>query len=402
MIEQATSGRLAVVLLAAGNGARLARSEPKAFVHLAGKPMLRRALESVLGMRETAQVIVMVPASYSALAREIVRSVPDAEGHDVTVAIGGSTRQESVRMSLDHLADDVDVVLVHDAARPLTPSMVFDAVAATVRETGGGALPALPVADTIKRIDLEEGLVLETVSRDELAAVQTPQGFPKSDLLRAHLDASADFTDDAALAASVGVPVRVIAGDQMAFKVTTAWDLRRAEQLLATGAVETIRVGSGTDVHAFASDDRPLWLAGLLWEGVPGLAGHSDGDVVCHAICDAMLSAARLGGIGEVFGTSDPHFANARGEVFLRESLAQLHALGLELGNVSVQVICNRPIVATRRREAEEHLGAILGATVSIAGTTTDALGFTGRGEGIAAIATALVHARTDGPASMG
>lgn len=394
------TGRLAVVLLAAGNGARLERSEPKAFVHLGGKPLLRHALEGVLRMREEPQIVVMVPASYVALAREIIRNTPGAGDRQIVVVVGGATRQQSVRVSLQHLDDDVEVVLVHDAARPLTPPMVFDAIAATVRETGGGAIPGLPVTDTIKRVEVDEGLVLETVSRDELVGVQTPQGFLREDLVRAHVDQDVDFTDDAALAASVGVPVRVIAGDQMAFKVTTAWDLRRAEQLMATGALETIRVGSGTDVHAFADDDRPLWLAGLLWEGERGLAGHSDGDVVSHAICDAMLSAARLGTIGEVFGTDDPRFENARGEVFLRATLAQLKGLGLEVGNVSVQVVGNRPVIAKRRREAEDHLAAILGATVSIAGTTTDTLGFTGRGEGVAAIATALLHARTEGPVS--
>jgi len=180
----------------------------------------------------------------------------------------------------------------------------------------------------------------------------------------------------------------------MAFKITTAWELRRAEQLFTESAATSIRVGTGTDVHAY-DDTKPLWLAGLHWPDEVGLRGHSDGDVVAHAICDAMLSAAKLGDLGSVFGTSDPKFEDAHGDVFLRETLFLMREAGFEVGNVSVQLIGNHPMVSRRRVEAEEFLSGILGASVSIAGTTSDALGFTGRGEGMAAIATALVHART-------
>jgi len=393
-----TNPRVAVIVLGAGNGTRLGRNEPKAFVHLAGRPTLSRALESVFGMVEPAQVIITVPQSYGPIAKQLARSVPGGRDREPTIIVGGSTRQESVAAALKFLEPDIDVVLVHDAARPLTPSVIFDSVAAEVRSSNAGVVPGLPVADTIKRID-DVGRVVETVDRSVLMAVQTPQGFPRDQLVAAHEAAREEHTDDSALVADAGYPVSIIAGDPLAFKITTAWELRRAEQLFTESAATSIRVGTGTDVHAY-DETKQLWLAGLHWPDEVGLRGHSDGDVVAHAICDAMLSAAKLGDLGSVFGTSDPKFEDAHGDVFLRETLFLLRDAGFEVGNVSVQLIGNHPMVSRRRVEAEEFLSGILGASVSIAGTTSDALGFTGRGEGMAAIATALVHARTVADAS--
>ena len=362
---------------------------------LGGRPSLAHALEAVFGMHQAVQLIVAVPPSFVPVTKELVRAVVgDHAADSVVVVVGGESRQASVAAGLSSLLPSVETVLVHDAARALTPSVVFDSVAAEVDRTGIGIVPGIPVSDTIKRT-AGSGAVLETVDRSELMAIQTPQGFPREYLLAAHAVADNEFTDDAALVASIGHEVSVIAGDPLAFKITTAWDLRRAEQLLSGGsAAAGIRIGTGTDVHAFSSS-VPLWLAGLHWPGEEGLAGHSDGDVVSHAICDAMLSAARLGDIGSIFGTNDSRFENAHGEVFLRETLALVREAGFDVGNVSVQLVGNHPLFAPRRLEAEELLSGILGATVSISATTTDALGFTGRGEGIAAIATALLHART-------
>jgi 2-C-methyl-D-erythritol 4-phosphate cytidylyltransferase/2-C-methyl-D-erythritol 2,4-cyclodiphosphate synthase len=183
-------------------------------------------------------------------------------------------------------------------------------------------------------------------------------------------------------------------GSDLAFKITTPWDLRRAELLLGTSIAP--RVGTGMDVHAFdaaeaASEGSGLWLAGLHWPGERALSGHSDGDVVSHAICDALLAAAGLGDVGSVFGTDDDRFAGAHGDVFLRETLALVTASGHRVSNVSVQVIGNRPKVGPRRDEAQRLLSGILGAPVSVSATTTDALGFTGRGEGVAALASAVI-----------
>lgn len=393
-MSESSLPRVAVVVVAAGNGTRLGRDEPKAFVMLAGRPCLAHALESVFAMREPVQIIVAVPPSYIPITKELVRVIGGASAENMAVVVGGATRQASVAAGLAHLLPSVDTVLVHDAARALTPSVLFDSVAAEVLLNRSGVVPGLMVSDTIKRTN-ENGLVLETVDRSDLVAIQTPQGFPRDQLVAAHAAADREYTDDAALVASVGHDVAVIAGDPLAFKITTAWDLRRAEQLLSGGsAAAGIRIGTGTDVHAF-DDSAPLWLGGLFWPDEPGLAGHSDGDVVCHAICDAILSAARLGDMGSVFGSDDPRFAGAHGPVFLRESLIMAREAGFEVGNVSVQLVGNHPRFAPRRLESEALLSRVLGATVSISATTTDALGFIGRGEGVAAIATVLMHAST-------
>jgi 2-C-methyl-D-erythritol 2,4-cyclodiphosphate synthase/2-C-methyl-D-erythritol 4-phosphate cytidylyltransferase len=379
--------RIAVIVVAAGEGTRLGAGTPKAFVPLGGRPMLEHALHSVLGMREPAQLIVVVPGGLLDEARQIATRTAGVVAELVTVVAGGESRQASVHAGLSAVLASVDVVLVHDAARALTPSTQFDRVVAAVDATDRGAVPGLPVADTIKRMDAG-GTILGTVDRSELSAVQTPQGFPRTQLDDAYAAQPDDFTDDAALVAAVGHPVGLVEGDPLAFKITTAWDLQRAEQLLAPAA--GARVGVGVDTHAFGGDGG-LWVAGLHWPGEPGLLGHSDADPVAHAIADALLSAAALGDLGSAFGTSDPRYAGAHGDVFVREAVRMLREAGFVIGNVSVQLIGNRPRFSARRAEAEELLTHLVGAPVSIAATTTDGLGFTGRGEGLAAIATALV-----------
>jgi 2-C-methyl-D-erythritol 4-phosphate cytidylyltransferase/2-C-methyl-D-erythritol 2,4-cyclodiphosphate synthase len=386
---------IGVIVVAAGSGTRLGHAEPKAFVPLAGRTILERALDSVLGMTEPAQIVVVVPAAQLARARALVSGAAGAASGDVGVVAGGATRQASVAAGLAQLAPEIGVVLVHDSARPFTPSALFDAVIARVRSSGAGVVPGLPVADTLKRTDA--GLALETVDRSVLAAVQTPQGFPRAELDAAYAaaaSAAVDYTDDAALFAAAGHPVQVIEGDPHGFKITTAWDLRRAETLReATGEASTPadpRIGIGIDVHAY-DESAPLWLGDLYWPHEPGLAGHSDGDAVSHAICDALLSAAGLGDIGGRFGTDDPSFAGAHGEVFLRATVALVAGAGYRIRNVAVQVVGNRPRLAARRVELEKHLSDLVGAPVSLSATTSDGLGFTGRGEGLAAYATALL-----------
>jgi 2-C-methyl-D-erythritol 4-phosphate cytidylyltransferase/2-C-methyl-D-erythritol 2,4-cyclodiphosphate synthase len=387
--------RLGVVVVAAGSGTRLGAGIPKALVEVGGATLLGRSLRAVLELAEEAHVVVVAPATHLDETTAVVDEAAGAARASIAVVVGGATRQGSVQAGLAALAGSVDVVLVHDAARALTPSALFAAVAQAVRDQGAGIVPGLPVTDTIKRVDAA-GECLGTVDRSDLVGVQTPQGFPRRALDAAYAAAAAEHTDDAALFQAAGGDVRVVPGDALAFKVTTAWDLRRAEELVARdagsgSAASRLRSGIGTDVHAVDAT-QPMWLAGLHWPGEPGLAGHSDGDAVSHAMCDALLSAAGLGDIGGIFGTAEPELDGAHGEVFLRRTAELVREAGYAIVNVAVQVMAVRPKLSPRRVEAERILAAAVGAPVSLAGTTTDGLGFTGRGDGVAAVATALVE----------
>lgn len=389
--------RIAVVVVAAGSGTRLGGDAPKAFVGIDERSILHHALAGVFAAPQ-AQVIVVAPAERQgdALTEALVASGADRDL--VSVVAGGQTRQASVAAGLDAVWPDVEYVLVHDAARALTPPAVFARVLGALRSGLPAVVPVVPVVDTLKRVSGEA--VVDGVERASLRAAQTPQGFSRTVLDAAYGAADREHTDDAALVAAAGYPVAVVAGDPLAFKITTPADLDRARGLVAPASAAPLgarvaraapRVGVGTDVHAFA-DDGPLWLAGIAWPGETALSGHSDGDAVAHAIVDALLSAAGLGDIGTHFGTDRPEFADAHAEAFLAQTHALLSEAGWRVGNVSVQFQGNRPRFAPRRAEAEAALSRALGgAPVSVSATTTDALGFTGRGEGVSAFAVALL-----------
>lgn len=389
--------RLAVIVVAAGSGTRLAGGAPKAFVGLDEHTILRHALRGVFGAPR-AQVVLVVPSGFEGAALTDAREIAGDRTDLVSVVPGGATRQSSVAAGLSALWADVDTVLVHDAARALTPPEVFERVVAALDDGADAVIPAVPVVDTIKRVDAT-GAIIAAVDRSELAAAQTPQGFRRAVLEEALASADADHTDDAALVAAAGHDVITVDGDAVSFKITTGPDLDRARALLSgpapaprpTPPQRTPRVGIGTDVHGFGGEGT-LWLAGLEWPGEPALSGHSDGDAVAHAIVDAVLAAAGLGDIGTHFGTDRPEFAGAHAEAFLAHTRNLVAAAGWRIGNVSVQVQANRPRFSSRRDEAERVLSAALGgAPVSVSATTTDGLGFTGRTEGVAAFATALV-----------
>ena len=264
-----------IVIVAAGSGVRLGRGIPKAFVDIDGTTMLARALDVVRGVSPTALVIAGPPAHLDA-----VRAIVNDTGVIATVVAGGETRTDSVRRAMA-VMPGVDVVLIHDVARFGAPIDVFDRVIASVVKTNDAAVPVLPVADTI--VVADEGIVTENTERARLYRVQTPQGFPGAGYAAAIADTIGDFTDDASIWRGTGGTVRTVAGDERSHKITVEADL-------ATLA-GSIRVGLGTDTHAFG-DSEPLWLGCLEWPGEAGLSGHSDGDAVAHALCDALLSGA--------------------------------------------------------------------------------------------------------------
>lgn len=391
--------RVAVIVVAAGSGTRLGGGGPKALVGLDAHTILRHALRGVFA-GPLAQVVVVAPAGREGDALTDALEAAGGRRDLVTVVAGGVSRQDSVAAGLNAVWPDVEIVLVHDAARALTPPEVFERVVAAISGGEDAVLPVLPVVDTIKRV--RSRTVVTGVDRDELAAAQTPQGFRRDILETAYRVADREYTDDAALVQAAGHEVFTVAGDARSFKITTPADLERARATVAPirpvaapldASPVPPRVGVGTDVHAFGGDGT-LWLAGLEWPGEPALHGHSDGDAVAHAIVDALLAAAGLGDIGTHFGVDRPEFAGAHADAFLRRTAELLGEAGWRVGNVSVQVQANRPRFAARRAEAEAVLSAALGgAPVSVSATTTDGLGFTGAGEGVAAFAVALVTA---------
>lgn len=381
-----TSRDLAVVLVAAGSGQRLAAGVPKAFALLAGRTILAHAIEPILDAKNLGQLIIAVPQSHLIEATEIANEITKNSDAQLDIVVGGETRQQSIANALAVIADGIDIVLVHDAARAFATTDLFDRVSNSVRETGLATIPALEVADTIKEISGEH--VLDTVDRSKLRKAQTPQGFKANELHIAYSAADAEHTDDAALVQAHGLKVRFVAGEEAAQKITTAADFEAAEKKLS----DDYRTGIGVDVHRFSEDkSKPLYLGGVLWPNEVGLDGHSDGDAVSHAIVDALLSAAGLGDIGGNFGVDRPEFAGASGQVFLNSTIDMLAAAGFKVVNVSVQIVGNRPKLSPRREEVEIVLTKLIGAPVTLGATTTDGLGFLGNSEGVAAVASALI-----------
>ena len=371
----------AAIIAGAGMGHRLGAEIPKALIQIQGITLLQRAFISLSKVVD--EIVITAPAGYEEQFKAIV-------GQSAEVITGGVLRSDSIRVALKALSPSVESVLIHDAARALASSALAARVLDELRTGQSAVIPVLKVIDTIKEID-RDGFVRATPDRSSLVAAQTPQGFNRQVLERAH-SASDDATDDAALVEAIGVKVKTIEGEASAFKITTKEDIGQA-LLLLSPIDRNFKVGLGVDAHAFSSDqDRKLWLAGLLWPEQVGVDGYSDGDVAAHAICDALFSAAGLGDLGSNFGVDDPKYQGASGEMLLKEAFSKITSAGYEIGNVSVQIVCNKPKIGPRRAETIKALSKALGgAEVSVSATSTDGLGFTGQGLGISALATALL-----------
>jgi len=378
--------KTAAIIAAAGMGHRLGANLPKSLVKLIDKTLLEHAVANLAPVAQL--LIVTAPAGYEAEYKKLL-------GEEVEVITGGVLRSDSIRIAIAKIPNNYEYVLVHDAARALASTRLASEVINQLIRGQQAVIPTLEVIDTIKEVD-NQGYVRNTLNRAALKIVQTPQGFSRSVLERAH-QASEDATDDAALVEALGIKVKTIAGEDQAFKITTKGDIKTAINFLLPDNQKQLRVGIGVDAHAFSQDkDRKLALAGLIWPDEIGLDGHSDGDVAAHAICDALLSAADLGDLGSNFGVADSKYKGASGAQMLSESLAKVAAAGFEIQNVSVQIVGNRPKIAPKRAQAISALSkALAGAKVSLSATSTDGLGFTGEGKGLSAIATALLISKS-------
>ena len=370
------------LIVAAGKGERLGGGVPKQYRMLGGKPVLRWAVESLISHPAVRSTRVVIGSGQQDLAAATL------QGLDVGDLIeGGAERSDSVKAGLQAIAGDA--VLVHDAARPFCPSAVIDRLVAQL-EFFDGSTPVLPVGDTLARADFS---LEELVDRTGLVRVQTPQAFRLDALKEAYGIWSGGVpTDETTVLRAAGLQVGVVQGDPVLDKLTTAEDFQRAEQWVA-GRLSP-RTGMGFDVHAFAGDG-PVMLGGIAIPHSRGLAGHSDADVVLHAVTDALLGAAGLGDIGEHFPPSDPTWKGVSSDRFLRHAVQLLRSHGAIIDHVDCTVIAEEPKVGPHRKAMRERIAEIADLSldqVSIKATTTESLGFTGRREGIAAQAVASIR----------
>lgn len=377
----------AAVIVAAGRGTRAGGGLPKQFRSLHGRAVLAWTLDAFRTHRGIDEVVLVLHPDDMGLAAGYV-------GHgNVRVARGGASRAESVRAGLEALADLApEKVLIHDAARPLVSAALIDAVIAAL-DTAPGAAPALPVTDALWR---GGSRFEQPVDRAGLWRAQTPQGFRYDAIRAAHAGAdpaAPAATDDVAVARAAGLDVAIVPGEERNLKITTAGDFARAEALM--GGAMDIRTGNGFDVHAFGPGDA-VTLCGVRVPHVRGLAGHSDADVGLHALADAIYGALAEGDIGRHFPPSDPRWKGADSALFLAHAAELAAARGFRLGHLDCTLVCEAPKIAPHAEAMAARVAEIAGletGRVSVKATTTERLGFAGRGEGIAALATATLVA---------
>jgi 2-C-methyl-D-erythritol 4-phosphate cytidylyltransferase/2-C-methyl-D-erythritol 2,4-cyclodiphosphate synthase len=373
--------RTAALIVAAGQGMRAGGDIPKQFATLAGKPMLAHSFAALASHPAIDMVLVVIGEGQEADLEAALGPVP--------FVIGGATRRESVRNGLEAL-QGVDRVLIHDAARPFLPARVIDDLL-TALDRCEGAIPALPVADTLVRYD---GMMGDTVSRDALYRVQTPQAFLLGAVLAAHnaWPHDREATDDAQMVRDTGHAVTIVRGDPMLEKITHPADFAAAEARHAASL--RARTAQGFDVHRFAEGEE-LWLGGIRIPHSKGLSGHSDADVALHAITDALLGTIGAGDIGMHFPPSDPKWRGAASARFLEHAASLLAAQGGVIDFIDLTIICEAPKIGPHREAIRAGIADILdipASRVSVKATTTERLGFTGRGEGMAAQAIATVR----------
>ncbi|MBV1866376.1 MAG: bifunctional 2-C-methyl-D-erythritol 4-phosphate cytidylyltransferase/2-C-methyl-D-erythritol 2,4-cyclodiphosphate synthase [Marinosulfonomonas sp.] len=371
------------VIVAAGRGTRAGGSVAKQWRMLAGRPVAAHVLEQFLAAPDIGPIVLVVHPDDIAMATDLIA------GRDVKLTKGGASRDASVRAGLEALkASAPSHVLIHDVARPLVSQALIARVCEALK-TNSAAAPALPVTDTLWRG--EAGLVAGIVSRDGLFGAQTPQGFEFDAILAAHRSHEGRATDDVGVAQAAGIPVTIVDGEARNLKITTEDDFKRAEQLIGTAM--DIRTGNGFDVHRF-SDGDAVTLCGVRVPFTHGLDGHSDADVGMHALTDAIYGALAYGDIGQHFPPSDPQWKGVASYVFLEHAAGAARERGYGLSNCDVTLICEAPKIGPHARAMSQRLAEILQVDadrVSVKATTSERLGFTGRGEGIAAMATATL-----------
>jgi 2-C-methyl-D-erythritol 4-phosphate cytidylyltransferase / 2-C-methyl-D-erythritol 2,4-cyclodiphosphate synthase len=385
--------RTATLILAAGRGSRASPVTAKQYAVVGGMAVLARAVAAFLRAPGIDLIQVVIAADAQENYRAALAGV--AESRLLAPVVGGLTRQHSVLCGLRALVQQApDRVLIHDAARPFVSSAVIAGVLAGLRDAPA-AIPAIPLADTLKAADAANRITA-TLPRAGLWRAQTPQGFRFQEILdaheKAHAEGRGEFTDDAALAEWANVPVVMVMGSEENRKLTTAADLAAAEALVPCD----VRTGQGFDVHRLIAGDH-LWLCGVRLVHDRALVGHSDADVALHALTDALLGAIGEGDIGEHFPDTDARWRGAPSHLFVAEALRRIRLRGGQVNNVDITILCERPRIAPHRGAMRTRLAELLGidiARVGVKATTTEGLGFTGRGEGIAALANATVVLR--------
>jgi 2-C-methyl-D-erythritol 4-phosphate cytidylyltransferase/2-C-methyl-D-erythritol 2,4-cyclodiphosphate synthase len=389
--------KVSLIVVAAGRGARFGGDEPKQYRLCAGRPLLCHTLEALAAAHDfSATTIVIHPDDRARYDKAIAGLSPACAATLGPPALGGATRQASVLAGLEaQAAQRPDLVLIHDGARAF-PSTTLVRRAIAAAEQYGAAAPGTRLTDTVKEVD-SAGLVVATPTRAALRAVQTPQSFRFDLILAAHLAAARGgvegLTDDAAIAEWAGHGSHIFEGEAGNVKITTTQDLAEAEARLFHQAAD-IRVGQGFDVHAFVAGDH-VWLCGVRIPHSRALSGHSDADVALHAVTDAVLGAIGDGDIGAHFPPSDPQWKGAASHIFLEDATRRVRALGGMVGHIDVALVCEAPKIGPYREAMRARIAEIAGldiGRVGVKATTSEGLGFTGRGEGIACLASATVR----------